>query len=190
MKQQAVELALGVLHRRDRRVGRRGDDLEARRRARRRSRRGSPRPAATRAVRRTAARRRRQVTTACPYSRLRRRLHLAAEHVASSAACRSRCRASACPARTSPDRRAARPASETLVGPPDRMMPAGLAPRNLRRRRRRRQDLRVDRQLAQAARNQLRVLRAEIENENRLMCHRRPGCEQGRGRSLARMSLL
>ena len=42
---------------------------------------------------------------------------------------------------------------------------------NLLDRRGRRPDFRVDRQLAQAARDELRVLRPEVENDDRLMIH-------------------
>ena len=63
------------------------------------------------------------------------------------------------------------PASDTLFGPPDRMMPAGCFARSALERRVERNDLGVDRQLAQATRDELGVLRAEIENENGLMRH-------------------
>jgi hypothetical protein len=66
------------------------------------------------------------------------------------------------------------PGSSTLFGPPDRMMPTGFVWRFLPRRGARRQDFREDGQLAKPARDQLRELRAEVENNNRLMCHRRP----------------
>ena len=55
------------------------------------------------------------------------------------------------------------------MGPPDRMSPTGWLRAERLERRVERQNLGVDRQLAQATRNQLRELRAEIENENRLM---------------------
>ena len=51
------------------------------------------------------------------------------------------------------------------------MMPAGFRARIFVERRVERQDLRVDRQLAQTARDQLRVLRPEIENDDGLMGH-------------------
>src|SRR5262245_23247444 len=55
-----------------------------------------------------------------------------------------------------------------------------LAPGDLCNRRAERKNLGVDRQLTQATRNQLSELRAEVENNNRLMCHWRPkGKEQG-----------
>ena len=50
-------------------------------------------------------------------------------------------------------------------------MPTGFLALMARERGVERQNLAVDRQLAQAARNQLRELRAEIENENGLMSH-------------------
>ena len=61
------------------------------------------------------------------------------------------------------------PLSETLLGPPERMMPTGCRARSIVDRRVERQNLAVDRQLAQPARDQLRELRAEVEDENRLM---------------------
>ncbi len=63
-------------------------------------------------------------------------------------------------------------------GIPDRARSArkddarGAPPRDVRRRRRRRQNFGIHRQFTQAPRNQLRVLRAKIEDKNRLMCHR------------------
>src|ERR1700704_4801923 len=58
------------------------------------------------------------------------------------------------------------PGSETLRGPPDRMIPTGC-------------------RRAMSAADQLRVLRAEIQNDDRLMGHRRPVGTQTRGRCLA-----
>jgi hypothetical protein len=49
--------------------------------------------------------------------------------------------------------------------------PGGTAPFDLSHGRVERQDLRVDRQLTQAARNQLRELRSEIEDDKSLMIH-------------------
>ena len=51
------------------------------------------------------------------------------------------------------------------------MMPTGRAPGNLGRRRVERKNLGVDGQLAKPARNQLRELRAEIEDDDGLMRH-------------------
>ena len=66
------------------------------------------------------------------------------------------------------------PASDTLFGPPDRMMPAGLPARESSRPAcSNGTDLRVDRQLAQPPRDELRVLRPEIENDDGLMGHGR-----------------
>ena len=70
-----------------------------------------------------------------------------------------------------PARSAARPARTRSSGPPDRMMPAGRRARDLGQRRVERQNLGVDRQLAQPARDQLRELRAEIENDDGLVSH-------------------
>ena len=67
------------------------------------------------------------------------------------------------------DRDFGAPLSETLLGPPDRMMPTGLRARSTSHGRVERQNLAVDGQLAQPARDQLRELRAEVEDENRLM---------------------
>ncbi len=66
--------------------------------------------------------------------------------------------------------RRARP-RDTLFGPPDRMMPTGRRRGNLCRRRVERQNLGVDGQLAQPARDELRVLRAEVEDDDGLMRH-------------------
>ena len=63
------------------------------------------------------------------------------------------------------------PASDTLFGPPDRMTPTGAASAQFVERRVERQDLGIDRQLAQAARDQLGELRAEIEDDDGLMGH-------------------
>jgi hypothetical protein len=60
------------------------------------------------------------------------------------------------------------PASDTLFGPPDRMMP----PLDIGDRRVERDDLGVDRQLAETARNQLRELRAEVQDDDGLVIHR------------------
>ena len=57
------------------------------------------------------------------------------------------------------------------VGPPERMMPAGPLRAIVVERRVERQDLAVDRELAQPPRDELRELRAEVEDEDGLMCH-------------------
>ena len=63
------------------------------------------------------------------------------------------------------------PSSDTLLGPPDRMIPAGWRARIVVRRRVRRPDLRVDRKLAQTTGDQLRVLGPEIEHDECLVSH-------------------
>ena len=59
--------------------------------------------------------------------------------------------------------------STRSLGPPDRIKPDRLPRANDVDRGVERQDLRVHRQLAQAARDELRELRAEVENEDALM---------------------
>jgi hypothetical protein len=61
------------------------------------------------------------------------------------------------------------------LGPPDRMMPAGLAFAQALDGRVEREDLGVDGQLAQPARNELGVLRPEVEDDDGLMRHDRSG---------------
>ena len=68
-----------------------------------------------------------------------------------------------------------RAGSETLFGPPDRMIPTGRRARDLRERRIERQNLGVDRELAQAARDQLGELRAEVEDDDGLDASRPEG---------------
>ena len=67
----------------------------------------------------------------------------------------------------------ARPRRRPTIGPPESTMPIGAIARELRRsaRERVRMDLAVDALLADPARDQLRVLRAEIEDEDELMRH-------------------
>ena len=115
-------------------------------------------------------RRRRRVTVAWPNSRCGAGA-TGRRACAPSAACRSRCRAPGVPSSNSAGSHVGAPASDTLFGPPDRMMPDRLARANLLGRRVRRPDLRVDRQLAQAPRDELGVLRPEIENDDGLMAH-------------------
>ena len=100
---------------------------------------------------------------------LRRRRHRAAERVRHQLHAVADAEHRACRGRTAPDRSSARPASDTLLGPPDRMMPAGAARADRLGRRVRRPDLRVDRQLAQTTRDELGVLGPEIENDDGLM---------------------
>ena len=112
---------------------------------------------------------------AWPNSRCGARRHLAAEHVRSSAACRSRCRA---PARRASNTRAIAVRRARLrrrcCGPPDRIdadracrariSSSGVLNGRISR---------VDRQLAQPPRDQLGELRAEIEDDDGLMGHGR-----------------
>ena len=90
----------------------------------------SPWLAQTRSSRRHRREQRRAVgsivTSRVPELAVRRRRHLRRRARASSAACRSRCRASACRARSTPGSQCGAPGSETLFGPPDRMMPDRL----------------------------------------------------------------
>ena len=60
------------------------------------------------------------------------------------------------------------PSSPTDSGPPDRMMPFGANAAIASARRVARQDLAVDADLAHAPRDQLRVLAAEVDDENAL----------------------
>ena len=108
-----------------------------------------------------------------PELALRRRLDPAAERVRHQAACRSRCPSVGVPRSRIAGSLVGAPGSETLFGPPERMIPAGRRRAISAGGRRGRQDLGVHRQLAQPSRDQLRVLRAEIEDDNRLMCHGR-----------------
>ena len=86
-----------------------------------------------------------------------------------SAACRSRCPARGCRDRRSPGRSAARPSAYTLAGPPVRMMPArALEPLGAHVVR---DDLAIALLLAHATRDELRVLRAEVEDVNGLVGH-------------------
>ena len=173
VKQQRVQRRAGVLHRRDRRVGARRDDGEARRRGGDEVAVARPHAelaghCANRSVWPRARRphvhdARGRTRDAAPAPRGRRACR-------SSAACRSRCRAPACrgrrrrvAARRARLRHAARAAREDDAD--------GLARAQRLARRVERQNLAVDGQLAQAARDELRVLRAEIENENGLMGH-------------------
>ncbi len=171
MEQQRVEPPVGRRHRRDRRVRARRGHVRSPAARLSRSRRGSPRRAGSdgtdreeRRVRRDARSWRGRTRGAAPAPPRRRAR-------ASSAACRSRCRAPGTPASKTPASQCGAPASETLFGPPDRMMPTGARSRNLRERRVERQDFGVDRQLAQAARDQLGELRAEVEDDDGLMGH-------------------
>ncbi len=79
---------------------------------------------------------------------------------------RSRCRAPARRPDRSPSARAARPCSSTEAGPPERMTPFGFIARECRFRLLKRHDLAIDPLLAHAPRDQLRHLRAEIDDEN------------------------
>ena len=81
-------------------------------------------------------------------------------------ACRSRCRAPARRARTPPRARAADRASVTDSGPPERITPRGAKARTSASRDVPGMNLAVDAQLAHAARDQLGVLRAEVEDQD------------------------
>ena len=172
MKQQRVVAAIGRLHRGHRRVRARGDDLETR--GRRRDEVAVARPHAQIAWQLAKQTRRdchhgrsppqtrtRDAATARPRRREGR----------SSAACRSRCPAWAGRARAPPGSHFGASASDTLFGPPDRMRPDRLLRAHGLDRRVEREDLGIHRQLAQTASDQLRELRAEVENENRLVRH-------------------
>ena len=102
----------------------------------------------------------------------------------SSSACRSRCRAPARRTRARPGRTAARRRPARSAGPPDRMMPAGARARTRLGRLVPRHHLRVDRELPEPARDELRVLRTEVEDENGLVRH---GANLGRTGMLCRI---
>ena len=89
----------------------------------------------------------------------------------SSAASRSRCRAPARPRRRPPVRSAAPSLPTRCAGRPTGRCPTGCARPDLGNRRVERQDLGVHRQLAQPARDQLRELRSEVENDDGLVSH-------------------
>ena len=82
------------------------------------------------------------------------------------AARRNRCRAAGRPRRRSRDRSTGAPSTCTDAGPPERMIAFGLAREHLRDRHRARHDLAVDVRLAHAPRDQLRVLRPEVDDED------------------------
>ncbi len=122
--------------------------------------------------RRPAPRRRSTATVAWPNSRCGAGA-TRPPSVSPSTACRSRCRAPGMPMSNSAGSHFGAPGSDTLFGPPDRMMPDRLPRADLLGRRVRRPDLGIHRQLAQPPRDQLRVLRPEIENDDGLMAHGR-----------------
>ena len=91
-----------------------------------------------------------------------------------SSACRSRCRAPGTPCvHTAAGARGVSP-SVTLFGPPDRMMPFGANVADEGVADVERMDLAVDVRLAQAARDELRVLRAEVEDQDLRVRESRP----------------
>ena len=92
---------------------------------------------------------------------------------APSAACRSRCRESAARSARSPDRDRAHPATSVLSGPPERMIAAGLRAASVVHGDVVGNDLAVDAEFARPARDQLAILRAEVEDKNR-RGHRAP----------------
>ena len=144
---------------------------------RRRSRRGWPRRESRPARRRRAAARspiaRRSIDGRMAELALRRRRDRAAERVRHQLHAVADAEHRACPRSNSAGialrrarvRHALRTARQDDAG--------RLARANLVGRRVRRPDLRVDRQLAQTPRDELRVLRSEIENDDGLMAHER-----------------
>ena len=101
---------------------------------------------------------------------------------APSAACRNRCRASGRRARRSRDRRAARRRRRPTPARRERISAAGLRRAHLLGRRAVRDELRVDARLAHAARDQLRVLAAEVDDQHRAAP---PGAARGSGTTSA-----
>ena len=138
--------------------------------AARRNRRGWPTPAAPAARPRTAPAPFDRVTTACPYSRLWGTSHPTAEHVGQHlhAVADAQRRHAEIEHRRRPA--AARPSRAPNADRPTAPRRPAPSPES-RHRRRAGHDLAVHRQLAQTPRDQLGVLRPEIENKNRLMCH-------------------
>ena len=88
----------------------------------------------------------------------------------------------------SPDRPAARRRRRREVGPPDRMIAAGVASLDLGQRRVVRQELGVDVELAHAARDELGELAPEVEDHDRvgLAAAAAGGRSSARGRGRAR----
>ena len=83
-----------------------------------------------------------------------------------SPAGRSRCRAPGCRARAGAGRAAGAPGAYTEAGPPESTSPAGWRRLDLLRRRVVRDDRREDAALADAARDELAVLRAEVDHQD------------------------
>ena len=158
-------------HRRDRRVGARRGDRESGRRGLHEVAVARPHAQLDGDRRRTAARRGAMLIVAQAELAMRRRRDLPAERVRHQLHAVADARAPARRRRTPPASQCGAPASDTLFGPPDRMTPAGCAREHLGQRRVERQNLGVDRQLAQPASDQLRELRAEIEDDDGLMGH-------------------
>ena len=163
-----VEPALGVLHRRDRRARRRGRDAEARR-ARARPRRcgssSSVSPCAE-VVEQHRARRRARARV-LPNSAVPVRADLAAERRGPWPACRSRCRAPAPRARAGRVERRARPARRRRRAAGEDRCRAGSRARSSSSGVSCGSELGEHAALAHAPRDQLRVLRAEVEHEHR-----------------------
>ena len=90
----------------------------------------------------------------------------AAERERRAPACRNRCRAPGCRARAAPGPAAARPSAYTDAGPPERIRPFGRAPAHLLDADVVRQQLGEHAALAHAARDQLRVLAAVVEDDD------------------------
>ena len=126
MEQQPVEPRARVLHRGHRRVGRRRDDLEPGRR--RRDEVAVARPDLQRRLGTSSnsGAPSTTLTTACPNSRCGARSTCAAERVGHELHAVADAERRRAELRGSPGSVCGAPGSETLFGPPDRMMPAGL----------------------------------------------------------------
>ena len=114
--------------------------------------------------------------TAWPYSRWPGALHLAAEHVAHELHAVADARAPARPSCEDPRVAARRaPLVDAVGAAGEHDAPRAARGQGTSALRARGQDLGVDLQLAQPARDELGVLRAEVEDEDGLSLHGRPG---------------
>ena len=189
MEQQRVELTLRRLHRHDRRRGARGRDLESRRHGRHVVAVARPDPQLRRDLREELG----ACVLGTPVARyahervteltLPRAPHFPAEHVghqlhavADAEHGRAEVEQRRVALRRALVRDALRPAGED---DPHRISGAQRLERRVER-----HDLGVDRQLAQPARDELRVLRAEVQDENGLMRHLGRPRRQGSGLSV------